>query len=146
MENSVDSARRSLFRLGTVTPVGLGFVLGSVLRDLPIAVASILIPANRPRPCDGEATECAVAALPDVIGGLVVSGFLMVFIAYVCAAGGAVLVAHGCRRSRPNGTLARGVGQEKAAPGPAVGFVQIVVGTALAVPAVWLSASFVQSL
>lgn len=121
-------------------------MLGSVLRDLPIAAASILIPANRIRPCDGEATECAVAALPDVIGGLVVFGFLMVFVTYVCAAGGAVLVAHGCRRSRPNGTVARGVIRENSAPGPAVGFVQIVVGTALAVPAVWLSASFVPSL
>jgi hypothetical protein len=144
--DSVDHARRTLYRLGTATALGLGIVLGGILREFPIAVASVVIPANRARPCDGEATECAVAALPDVIGGLVVFGFLVVFIAYVCAVGGAVLVALGCRRRRPNATVARGVVRENSARGPADGFVQIVAGTALAVPAVWLSASFVQSL
>jgi hypothetical protein len=146
MENSVASPRRTLFRLGTATAIGLGIVLGSVLRDLPIAVASLLFRTDRVRPCDGEASECVVAAVPDIIGGLVVFGFLVVVIAYVCAAGGAVLVAHGRRRSNADGIDARGVVRERSAAGPAVGFVQIVVGTTLVVPAVWLFASFVQSL
>ena len=147
MENSADSSGRKGFRPGTATAIGLGIVLGSVMRNLPIAVSSsIWLRANRSRQCDGTALDCAAAAVPDVIGGLVVFGLLVISVALVCAAGGAVLVVHGLRRGKPAEIEARGVMHEHPDGRPAVGFVQVVVGTALAVPAVWLLASFLQSL
>lgn len=147
MENSADSSGRNWFRPGTATAIGLGIVLGSVMRALPIAVsASIWLRANGSRQCDGAALDCAVAAVPDVIGGLVVFGLLVVSVALVFAAGGAVLVVHGLRRGKPAEIEEQGVAGEDSVGRPAVGFVQVVVGTALAVPAVWLLASFLQSL
>lgn len=147
MENSADSSGRNWFRPGTATAVGMGIVLGSVLRDLPIAVSfSIWLRGTRSRECDGAALDCAVAAVPDVIGGLVVFGLLVISVALVFAAGGVLLVVHGLRSSKPPGIEAPGGVRENSDGRPAVGFVQMVVGTALAVPAVWLLASFLQSL
>ena len=147
MENSADSSGRNWFRPGTATAIGLGIVLGSVMRDLPIAVtSSIWLRANRSRQCEGAPLECAAAAVPDVIGGLVVFGLLVISVALVFAAGGAVLVTHGLRRSKPPRIEAPGGLREDSVGRPAVGFVQVVIGTALAVPAVGLLASFLQSL
>ena len=147
MENSADSSGRNWLRPGTATAIGLGIGFGSVMRELPIAVSSsIWLRANGSRQCDGAALDCAVAAAPDVIGGLVVFGLLVISVALVFAAGGAVLVVHGLRRGKPALIEERGVVHEDSVGRPAVGFVQVVVGTALAVPAVWLLASLFQSL
>ena len=108
MENSADSSGRNWLRPGGATAIGLGIVLGSVMRELPIAVSSsIWLRANGSRQCDGAALDCAVAAVPDVIGGLVVFGLLVISVALVVAAGGAVLVVHGLRRGKPAGIEAR---------------------------------------
>ncbi len=68
-------------------------------------------------------------------------GLLVVFITATCAASGAVLVAHGLRRSKAAGIEGRGVVRKNSDGRPAVGFVQVVAGMALVVPAVWLLAS-----
>jgi hypothetical protein len=147
MENSADSSGRNWLQPGEATAIGLGIVLGSVIRELPIAVSSsIWLRTNGSRHCDGAALDCAVAAVPDVIGELVVFGLLVISVALVFAAGGTVLVVHGLRRGKPAGIEARGVVHEDSVGRPVVGFAQVVVGTALAVPAVWLLASFMQSL
>ena len=143
MANSADSSGRGWFRLRTATAVGLGIVLGGVVRDLPIAVSSFVwLRASRRRRCDGEALECAAAAVPDVIDGLIVFGLLVVLVALAGATAGAVLVARGLPPSKPAGADARGVARESSDGHPAVGLVRVMVGTALAVPAVWLLASF----
>ncbi len=147
MESSISTASRGpLTRLGTAMAIGLGVVLGSLLRELPVSTATIVYRPD-PRPSnDDAAIACAIAALPDAIGGLVVFGLIVVFIAGSGAICGSVLVAQGLRRGTPAGLDPLGTGDETSGPRTATRFGQVMVGTALAAPAVWLLAGLVTSL
>ena len=145
MESSVDAAGDGpLTGLNTALAIGLGAVLGGVARGLPIAVATIVFPGTQRGECDDHTVvECAVAVAPEIIGGILVFGFLVLFFTVGCAACGVLLLVVGSSGRRP---LARRCPDANRAISdrPTPRLVRVTLGTSLLMPALWLVVSSIR--
>ncbi len=107
------------------TAVFVGLVVGALVRNLPSVIAALIFPGSGPRECgDRSIAECAVAAVPQAIGDIVLFGVVVLSVTVLCAALGVALLALGVRGTRPVSRLGL-----------------VALGTSMLFPALWLAAA-----
>jgi hypothetical protein len=125
----IDTAPRSTWTPVAATAIGVGAVIGSLGRGLPLVVADLLHRGEPLPECDGGGpVGCTFVALPDVIGELLVLGLIMLVITTLLAVAGVLLGAIGWSRR---------VAQEDVVDVPGVAL--LTAGAALVMPAIWLA-------
>lgn len=140
---------RAPHRPAAVAAVGAGTVLGLLGRDLPVAAAIEMRSTGPARSCGTRgAAACALDNLPHLLAELVWLGATIVAVTATAAVIGAVIATIGYRRLRQRAEQPDDTPGAAGAPtlgrGPAlVAGAMITAGTALVVPTVTLTATYV---
>lgn len=126
--------------------IGVGAVLGTVLRNVPVAAADLVHRGTSGGGCGIEAAvDCAFRELPDTFGQLLEFAFIVLAVTAASAATGVLLAALGLRHLRRRAT-----GEPETATGPggsgltALG--SLAMGVAFVMPGIWLVLAFAASL
>ena len=125
--------------------IGVGVVLGSALRNLPISIVDLaLAPDRGAMDCGAEAAaDCAVRVAPFAIIEVARFGLAVLVVALSLALVGSVGTASGWHRLRgaPPTVAGHRVGSSSRADYLALS--RVACGITLMMPALWLAASFV---